>query len=85
LTDLRKANGKQYSLETLLMIILMAKLRGENTPREIVGLAKHCSNELVETLYLSKPKMLHHNTYRRILAYKVYTAEYNQQGGYGQV
>lgn len=92
LTDLRKANGKQYSLETLLMIVLMAKLCGENTPMEIADWAKHRQNELVEILHLSKPKMPHHNTYRRILAYKVYAeeierlvGEYNQQGEHGRV
>ena len=32
LTDRRKARGKLYGLETVLMIILMAKLCGEDTP-----------------------------------------------------
>ena len=35
LSDLRKARGKRYSLVTLLMIILMAKLCGANTPTDI--------------------------------------------------
>jgi len=92
LTDVRKAKGKQYSLETLLMIILMAKLCGEDTPVEIADWAKHRQDELIEMLHLSRPKIPHHNTYRRILAYKVYVeeierlvGEYNQQGEHGQV
>ena len=92
LTDVRKVKGKQYSLETLLMIILMAKLCGENTPVEIADWAKHRQDELIEMLHLSRPKMPHHNTYRRILAYKMYVeeierlvGEYNQQGEHGQV
>jgi predicted transposase YbfD/YdcC len=92
LTDLRKAKGKRYSLETILMIILMAKLCGENTPMEIADWAKHRQDELVEMLHLSRPRMPHHNTYRRILAYKMYVeeierlvGEYNQQGEHGKV
>jgi len=92
LTDLRKTKGKRYSLETILMIILMAKLCGENTPMEIADWAKHRQDELVKMLHLSKPQMPHHNTYRRILGYKVYVeeierlvGEYNQQGEHGRV
>jgi len=92
LTDVRKAKGKQYSLETLLMIILMAKLCGEDKPVEIADWAKHRQDKLIEILQLSRPKMPHHNTYRRILAYQVYVeemerlvGEYNQQGEHGQV
>ena len=32
LTDMRKARGKRYSLTTLLMIVLMAKLGGADSP-----------------------------------------------------
>ncbi len=92
LTDLRKPKGKRYSLETLLMIILMAKLCGENTPTEIADWAKHRKEQLVEMLCLSRPQMPHHNTYRRIVAEKVYeeeierlVREYNQTGEHGKV
>jgi predicted transposase YbfD/YdcC len=92
LTDLRKPKGKRYSLETLLMIILMAKLCGENTPMEIADWAKHRKAQLMEILHLSRPQMPHHNTYRRLLAEKVYeeeierlVGEYNQSGKHGKV
>jgi predicted transposase YbfD/YdcC len=92
LTDLRKPKGKRYSLETLLMIILMAKLCGENTPMEIADWAKHRKAQLLEMLHLSRPQMPHHNTYRRLLAEKVYeeeierlVGEYNQSGKHGKV
>lgn len=92
LTDLRKAKGKRYSLASILMIILMAKLCGEDRPVEIADWAKHRQDELVALLHLSRPDMPHHNTYRRILAYKVYAeeierlvGEYNQQGEHGSV
>lgn len=92
LTDLRKPNGKRYSLETLLMIIMMAKLCGANTPMEIAEWAQHRKEQLVELLHLKRAQMPHHNTYRRILAEKMYeeeverlVGEYNQSGRHGTV
>lgn len=92
LTDLRGANGKRYCLETVLMIMVMAKLCGEDTPFAIAEWAKNRQEELVQILCLSRPSLPHHNTYRRILAYKVYAeeverlvGEYNQGGEHGDV
>jgi len=92
LTDVRKARGKLYRLETVLMIIVMAKLCGNDKPVEIADWGKHHREELVKLLQLERSKMPHHNTYRRIMAYTVYTeeierlvGEYNQGGEHGQV
>ena len=92
ITDLRSANGKRYRLETVLMIVVMAKLCGEDTPFGIAEWAKHRQEELVKLLCLSRPSMPSHHTYRRILAYQVYAeeverlvGEYNQQGEPGKV
>lgn len=92
LTDLRKANGKRYSLEMLLMIILMAKLCGENTPMEIAEWAQHRKEQLMGMMQLKWLRMPHHNTYRRVLAEKMYAeeierlvGEYNQRGAHGKV
>jgi len=92
LTDVRKAKGKRYSLTTILMIILMAKLCGENTALGIADWAKNRQAELVKILGLDRPSMPNHNTYRRILAYVVYeeeierlVGEYNQQGEQGKI
>jgi len=92
LTDVRKAKGKRYSLTTILMIMLMAKLCGENTPIEIADWAKNRQAELVTILCLNRSTMPNHNTYRRILAYVVYqeeiervVGEYNQQGDHGEI
>jgi hypothetical protein len=41
LTDVRKAKGKRYSLTTMLMIVLMAKLSGEDKPLGIADWAKN--------------------------------------------
>jgi predicted transposase YbfD/YdcC len=92
LTDRRGINGKRYRLETVLMIVIMAKLCGEDTPFAIAEWAKNRQAELVQRLCLSRPSLPSHHTYRRILAYKVYVeeverlvGEYNQQGKHGDV
>jgi predicted transposase YbfD/YdcC len=92
LTDLRGANGKRYELEALLLIVVLAKLCGEDKPLGIAEWARYRKEELVKLLCLSWARMPHHNTYRRILAYKVYeqeverlVGEYNQYGEHGDV
>lgn len=92
LTDIRKAKGKQYALEMVLLIVVMAKLCGEDQPLGIAEWAQHRQEELVQLLCLSWIRMPSHHTYRRILAYKVYAeeverlvSEYNQPGEHGKV
>ena len=92
LTDLRGVNGKRYELEAVLTIIVLAKLCGEDKPMGMAEWAKHRKEELLQLLHLNWPRMPHHNTYRRILAYHVYeqevarlVGEYNQCGEHGHV
>ena len=92
LSDVRKAKGKRYSLEAVLLIIVLAKLCGENTPMAIADWAKNRQAELVELLRLKRDAMPHHNTYRRIVGQTVYqeeierlVGEYNQEGEHGEV
>ena len=92
LTDLRGINGKRYRLETVLMIVILAKLCGEDKPFGIAEWARHRQEELVKLLGLKRPCLPSHHTYRRILAYKVYAeevaglvGEYNQHGAHGEV
>ena len=92
LTDLRGVNGRRYRLETVLMIVVMAKLCGEDRPLGIAEWAKNRPEELVKLLCLSRASLPSHHTYRRILAYKVYAeevdrlvGEYNQPGLHGEV
>lgn len=92
LTDIRKAKGKQYALEMILLIVVMAKLCGEDKPLGIAEWAQHRQAELVPLLGLSWRRMPSHHTYRRILAHTVYAEEverlvreYNQQGEHGKV
>jgi len=74
------------------MIVVMAKLCGEDTPFGIAEWAKHRQEEIVKLLCLSRPSLPSHHTYRRILAHKVYAeeverlvGEYNQEGEHGEV
>jgi len=92
LTDLRGVNGRRYRLETVLMIVIIAKLCGEDTSFGIAEWATHRQAAWVKLLHLSRPNLPSHHTYRRILAYKVYAeaverlvGTYNQQGLHGEV
>jgi hypothetical protein len=75
LTDLRKAKGKLYALELVLLIVVMAKLCGEDKPLGIAEWAQNRPEELVRLLKLNWVRMPSHHTYRRILAHKVYVEE----------
>ena len=92
LRDKRKAKGKRYALATILLGMFLAKLCGEDKPMGIAEWAKHRQAALIKLLCLNWPRMPHHNTYRRILAYQVYAEEverlvreYNRQGEHGKV
>lgn len=92
LTDVRKAKGKRYRLETVLMIVVLAKLCGCDRPIEIAEWANNHREYLVKLMYLEREALPHYNTYRRILAYGVYqeeinglVGEYNQGGLHGKV
>ncbi len=68
LSDKRKRRGLRYTLVLILMIILLAKICGENHPSGIAEWAKHRSGELVNWFRLKHKEMPNHMTYRRILA-----------------
>ena len=78
LSDNRKARGKRYSLATILVLMVMAKLSGEDQPSGIAEWAKYRTKELVEMLNLNYEKMPHHSTYRRVIE-AVITAEELEQ------
>ena len=71
LTDIRKARGKRYSLETMLTIVVTAKLCGCDRPMEIAEWARNHQEQIIKLLPLKRPKLPHYNTYRRIPAYVV--------------
>jgi predicted transposase YbfD/YdcC len=92
LTDVRKAQGKLYRLEMVLVIIVLAKLCGEDRPYGIADWAKNHREQVVELLHLERPNMPSHHTIRRIMGKVVYeeeierlVGEYNQGGEHGDV
>lgn len=68
LSDKRKRRGLRYSLALILVLILLAKICGENHPSGIAEWAKNRTEMLVDLLKLKRKQLPHHSTYRRILA-----------------
>jgi len=68
LSDRRKPKGLRYRLETILVVMLLAKICGEDNPSGIAEWAKHRTEMLCEGLKLVRKTMPHHSTYRRIAA-----------------
>lgn len=78
LSDPRKAKGKRYSLLTLLVVIFLAKLCGQDRPGEIADWAKNHANTLVQLLHLRRAWMPHHNTIRRVFQAILSETEFGQ-------
>lgn len=92
LQDLRQARGKRYSLTTVLMIVILAKLSGADSPTAIAEWGMHHQSDIEELLQIKLKRMPERSTYRRILAYQVYeeeierlVGEYNQTGERGDI
>lgn len=65
--DSRSSRGLRYSLPLILVLMVMAKLSGEDRPSGIAEWADYRSKELSELLQLKRKTMPHHSTYRRIM------------------
>jgi predicted transposase YbfD/YdcC len=78
LHDKRKPRGIRYTLVTILVLMVMAKICGEDQPCGIADWAKHRSEMLREWLKLKHKQMPHHSTYRRILGENMYVEELEQ-------
>jgi predicted transposase YbfD/YdcC len=75
LEDKRKPKGKRYRLETLLTLILLAKLGGEDKPTGITEWVSNRVEQLVEMKILPTAKAPCHMTFRRILSFSIQTEE----------
>ena len=71
LTDRRQARGKRYPLALVLLLVVLAKLGGEDRPSGIADWVAHRRAALEAALGLTWTRMPHHNTYRRVLAQAV--------------
>jgi predicted transposase YbfD/YdcC len=65
--DARRRRWVRYSLATLLVIIFLAKLSGEDRPTGMADWAKARSEQIVKGLHLSYRHMPHANTLRWVL------------------
>jgi predicted transposase YbfD/YdcC len=66
-TDVRKARGQRYSLEFLLVLIIMAKLAGENKPKGIAEWLQLRREKLVKAFQRKRADVPSYNTIRRTL------------------
>lgn len=74
LPDARHARGQRYPLASVLALIVLAKLAGEDRPCGIADWAAYRTPQLAAALGLKRARMPHHSTYRRILGQSDVTA-----------
>lgn len=77
-TDTRHAKGKRYSLATLLLIMILAKLSGEDKPSGICDWVRKRVRMLVEMKIIKRPQAPCHMTYRRVLQETIPADELDQ-------
>jgi len=78
LKDGRKPRGIRYSLVAILVMMVMAKLCGEDTPSGIADWVKHRAEQFIDLLKLKRKSMPHYSTYRRVEAEVVDPEELEQ-------
>lgn len=66
-TDVRKARGQRYSLQLLLVLIILAKLAGENEPKGIADWLQLRRQQLVQAFQRRRGDVPSYNTIRRTL------------------
>jgi predicted transposase YbfD/YdcC len=71
LQDLRDARGLRYALVTVLVLVVLAKLSGEDFMRGIAQWVAERKEDLAATLGLAKAQAPHYTTYGRILGHAV--------------
>jgi len=71
LRDARRPRGKRYPLPWVLVLVVLAKLAGEDRPSGIADWVAHRRAALQGALGLAWARMPHHNTYRRVLEHAV--------------
>jgi predicted transposase YbfD/YdcC len=64
--DKRKAKGLRYQLASVLLLVVLAKLAGQDRPSGIAAWVEHRGEQLRRALHLPWKRMPHHNTYRRL-------------------
>lgn len=67
ITDQRKPKGVRYSLANIILLMLLAKMGGEDNPTGMADWIAERKEELIELLKLPRKRVPHHTTYRRVL------------------
>lgn len=75
--DTRQAKGKRYALATLLVLLLLAKLGGEDQPSGIAEWVSHRDEELRAMKILNRKQTPSHMTYRRVLQSTITASEFD--------
>ncbi len=78
ITDTRQARGKRYGLATLLILIVLAKMCGEDKPSGICDWVGKRVRLLQELKILKRPQAPCHMTYRRVLQNIIPADEWDQ-------
>lgn len=81
LADARHRKGRRYALAPLLLLVILAKLGGEDRPSGIADWIAHRAERLRAALRLPWARMPHHNTYRRVLETAIAPAELDRLVG----
>jgi len=76
LKDKRKARGKRYALETILVGMFLAKLCGEDKPSGMAEWVALRGKWIAQVLGLKRKSMPSHHTYRRTLADNIEVQEF---------
>ncbi len=76
--DTRKAKGKQYPLITLLVLMALAKLSGQDRPTGITEWIAHRVDQLVAMKALGQAKAPCHMTFRRLLSNTISAEEFER-------
>jgi len=76
--DRRKRRGRRYPLAALLMIVVLAKLAGQDSSRAIAHWAKLRKHELSRLFQLKRQAMPHYSTWSRVLGQAVGPEEIEQ-------
>jgi predicted transposase YbfD/YdcC len=67
LTDTRRKRGRRYRLSVVLVLLVLAKLAGQDRPSGIADWVSARKEQLLVALQLPLQRLPHHNTYRRII------------------
>jgi predicted transposase YbfD/YdcC len=76
--DTRKAKGKRYTLISLLILMLLAKLGGEDKPSGMAEWIRHRKELWVRYELLAQSKTASHMTYRRVLKETISPEEFEE-------